>query len=450
MVFLPGFKLEMAKTPYSSVFLGLLVFLAVLAVGYLGANPLDAILDTYRHRDFTLTERVLTEFRVVIFYISLLLFPHPSRLNLDHDFPISHSLLDPFTTLLSAGTIVGLVGLAIYLARRERLLSFCILWFFGNLVLESSVIGLELVFEHRNYLPSMLLSVLAVALYCRYIKSIRWGIAVSCMVVIVLSMWTYQRNDLWNDNVALWRDAVQKSPNKARPHYNLGQSLSAQGKYDEAISHYSEALLIKPDGDKIHFARGAAFSKMGNINEAIADYREALLINPVNARARNNLGNAMITKGNFEEAHAHFSVALQATPDDEEVHYNLGNLYKTEGRFDDAAKAYKRALSLQPGLTDAINNLAGIYIIQGDHDKALQMYMNMIDREPDNFVAYYNLACMYARQSKVNESINWLEQAVKRGFNDWDVLKTDKDLENIKDSSYFKALLHRGKARNAQ
>ena len=158
----------------------------------------------------------------------------------------------------------------------------------------------------------------------------------------------------------------------------------------------------------------------------------------------------MITKGNFEEAHAHFSVALQAAPDDEEVHYNLGNLYKTEGRFDDAAKAYKRALSLQPGLTDAINNLAGIYIIKGDHDKALQMYMNMIDREPDNFVAYYNLACMYARQSKVDESINWLEQAVKRGFNDWDVLKTDKDLENIKDSSYFKALLHRSKARNAQ
>ena len=49
--------------------------------------------------------------------------------------------------------LAGLFALAIYLARRERLVSFCILWFFINLVIESSVIGLELIFEHRLYLP---------------------------------------------------------------------------------------------------------------------------------------------------------------------------------------------------------------------------------------------------------------------------------------------------------
>jgi hypothetical protein len=107
---------------------------------------------------------VLTEFRVVFFYLSLFFFPHPARLNLDHDFPLSHSLLDPFTTVLAMGAVVGLVGLAVYLARRERLLSFCVLWFLGNLLIESSVIGLEMVFEHRMYLPSMLVGLMVVVL----------------------------------------------------------------------------------------------------------------------------------------------------------------------------------------------------------------------------------------------------------------------------------------------
>jgi hypothetical protein len=147
-----------------------LVVLAIVALMYLGTHPVEKILSGYKARDFTPAQRVLTQFRVVIFYITLLIFPHPSRLNLDHDFPISNSLIDPVTTILSIGVIVGLMGLAIYKGKKERLLSFCILWFLANLVIESSVIGLEIIFEHRMYLPFMLLSLMAVTLAYRYIK----------------------------------------------------------------------------------------------------------------------------------------------------------------------------------------------------------------------------------------------------------------------------------------
>jgi hypothetical protein len=57
----------------------------------------------------------------VIFYISLLAFPHPSRLNLDWDFPLSQSLIDPYTTLPSLVAVTVLIVLACYLARKERL-----------------------------------------------------------------------------------------------------------------------------------------------------------------------------------------------------------------------------------------------------------------------------------------------------------------------------------------
>jgi hypothetical protein len=143
---------------------GVLLFFGILALIYLGADPLESILGGYQRRDFTLPERVLTQFRVMVFYISLIGFPHPSRPNLDRDFALSHSLLDPVTTLLCMVTIAGLLFFAWRLAPRQRLISFCILWFFGNLVIESSVIGLEIIFDHRTYLPSMMVCLLAVIL----------------------------------------------------------------------------------------------------------------------------------------------------------------------------------------------------------------------------------------------------------------------------------------------
>jgi hypothetical protein len=91
-----------------------------------------------------------------------MIFPHPSRLNVDYDFSISQSLIDPPSTLLCLLLIAGLIGLALYRAKKGLLLSFAILWFFGNLVIESSVIALDIIFEHRTYLPSMFVCFAAV------------------------------------------------------------------------------------------------------------------------------------------------------------------------------------------------------------------------------------------------------------------------------------------------
>ena len=110
-----------------------MVLLGVFAIIYLNGHPLARILGTYKTREFTLVERVWTQFSVVVFYISLLFFPHPSRLNLAHQFPVSHSLLEPVTTLFSLITIITLMGLAVCLAKKSRLISFSILWFLINL-----------------------------------------------------------------------------------------------------------------------------------------------------------------------------------------------------------------------------------------------------------------------------------------------------------------------------
>jgi len=596
---------------HMKIVFGVVILFGLTALIFLGTSPLERLtsITDFAHHEFTLTERIMTQFRVVIYYLSLLAFPHPSRLNLDHDFPLSHSLTNPITTLLCLVAIIGLIGLAVYIARKERLLSFCILWFFGNLVIESSVIPLAIIYEHRTYLPSMLVSLLIVILGYRYIKSKWISVAIMCAVISAFSYWTYQRNSVWGDLVVFWSDSVEKSPKKSRPHNNLGLALAIQGRRAEAIKHYAESLRINPNYFEAHINMGIALSEEGHMDKAIEHYYEALRIKPYHPEAHNklglalasqakideaikhyskaleldpghlevhiNLGNALIAQqgvtataishlneallldpksvaaynslgialiqmGKIDEAMAHFRKALQIdpdlidthvnlggaltnlgktdeaivhfrkalqikpdlpevhinlgvalaksgkveeavahfrkalhldpdnaeasynlnntlatlkeidreisniqaelviAPDDPKLHYHLGIMYQAKGQWDKAQDYYTKALSLQPDFPEALYELAKLYIARSKNEKALALYQKMIAFLPDNPAVYYNVACIYARQNKPEETVAWLKKAVAKGFNDWEHIKTDRDLDNIRSSIQYK------------
>ena len=92
--------------------------LILLSIIYFGGNPLEQLLAGYATHHIDMAQRALSQFRVVIFYISLLLWPHPGRLNLDHDFPPSYSLLDPISTVFAIVAILALLGLAMMLVKK--------------------------------------------------------------------------------------------------------------------------------------------------------------------------------------------------------------------------------------------------------------------------------------------------------------------------------------------
>ncbi len=168
------------KILYSLV--GTLLVLGAFGFFIWGQRYIQVTIEGYQYRTlptserFTMSERVLTQFRVVLYYLSLLIYPSPSRLNLAHDFSVSKSILDPASTLVSIVIILGLVGYSLWIAKKRPILSFCILWYFGNLFIESSFFPLEMVFEHRLYLPSIGPFVLFVLLVVRGIERLkeRW------------------------------------------------------------------------------------------------------------------------------------------------------------------------------------------------------------------------------------------------------------------------------------
>ena len=349
------------------------------------------ILSGYGIRDFTPAQRLLTQSRVVVFYISLMLWPNPSRLNLDHDFALSYSFLNPASTLMAITVIVAVIAFALLIARKEPLLSFSILWFFGNLVIESSVIGLELVFEHRTYLPTTFAILAMVALVFRYAKRALPAVIALSLVGMLFCAWAYARNQVWSDEVTLYRDSAAKSPGKARPQNNLGAALSRQDRLPEAIEMYQLALRIKPEYGDAHYNLGYALSKTGRLDEGLAHFREAVRIEPKRVKYLNNLGVALALKGSYAEAIENLEKALKIDPSDADAHNNLGLVFKKQGDWNAAMQHFSSALALDPRNPAALNNRGVILMDNGQLEVARKHFARALEISPAYEEARINL-----------------------------------------------------------
>lgn len=224
--------------------------------------------------------------------------------------------------------------------------------------IESSVIGVEIIFEHRTYLPSML-AVLAIVILCDRVLTNRWlQVFVVILVVSLFATWTYQRNQVWQDEITLRRDAVAKSPAKPRALAILANALERQHVYDEAAYYYNETLSLNPkNADEIHFNLGNVLVAQRKFDEAVLHFREAVLLSPNRAVMRLNLSYALALQGREKEAVQELQELLRQHPEEARAHNNLGSLLMNQGKFKEAALHYSEALKLQPNYKQARKNL---------------------------------------------------------------------------------------------
>ena len=174
------------------------LFLVVLLV-----NP-ELILN-YHSRHFTLIERVLTETRVLFFYLKLIIIPSISELGLYHDdIKLSRSLLDPLSTLFSSLGLVALFSLALALRNKRPLASLGILWFFAGHALESTIFQLDIAYEHRNYLADLgiILALCSLATTQKVTRLAHLTRAIMPAFFLVLFAYTtWLRAGQWSDNI---------------------------------------------------------------------------------------------------------------------------------------------------------------------------------------------------------------------------------------------------------
>lgn len=242
-VLLPAYALALEMTVFrfrtqslqSKRFLQILFALTVVLpalaiVSFLVSHP-AWIANQYSIRGFSLDERLLTESRVLWLYIKWIVTPNYSQMGLFHDdIAVSTSVLHPLTTALAVAGLALLLIAAFTIRGRAPLVALGILWFFAGHTVESSFLALELVHEHRNYLP--MVGILLAVFYCLFAIARKPAIGNLSVVAIIafialFGVVTSLRASQWSNNFSLFVSEAQNHPDSVRANYEAGRQYMA-------------------------------------------------------------------------------------------------------------------------------------------------------------------------------------------------------------------------------
>lgn len=226
------------------------LWLPSLAVLCLIFRELNFSEHLWPNRNFNQVERLFSEARIVTEYLYNLYIPQIELKGLYQDgYNISKGLLQPISTL---GSILFLAALSLsaFIARKKfPLFSVAILFFFAAHLMESTVLGLELYFEHRNYLAALFLFLpIASGLYLLQEKmNPKLVILITLVIFSILSFFTYERAKLWGKTAELEIYWAKISPNSPRAQNAIAGVLMNQGRVQEANHFLEQAMQRMPD-----------------------------------------------------------------------------------------------------------------------------------------------------------------------------------------------------------
>lgn len=165
-----------------------------------------------------------------------------------------------------------------------------------------------------------------------------------------------------------------RSEQEATRLIESGHALEAEGRLDEAMQCYLDAIRIAPNPARAHLNQGNVLLQKGDLQGALEAFRTAITYKPDYAGAYYNIGNALLGNGQFDEAAASYRLALDIQPDYAEVHCSLGVALKELGQLDDAISCFRSALNFNPDLVEAHLNLGSLLLSQGRYIEAWPEY----------------------------------------------------------------------------
>ena len=322
---------------------GLLIFASgfVFTSNNLLKDLASILQNTFSNRNFSVTDRLMTQPRVFLLYISLTLFPWYSRYVLDYDFLPSRSLLLPSSTLFSWIFLMTTIAAGFGLRKKNAVLTFCIFSFWLGHAIEGSIFNLELVFEHRMYLPSVFLILGLVLstgdLLARLKAGKKWGTIILASVAAFLAVQTHLRNAMWSNPVAFYRNNIRHTPRFFRPYHNLGTYYFSEKNYEMAIASYTQAISLKPESGLSYFGIGQAYYAKKDYEQAAAFYEKSMVHREWNIMLSLNLIDSYLRLNRYEDGLRTAFSALQKFPEDSSLMMMTGiiGFYAVQNRGDE-------------------------------------------------------------------------------------------------------------------
>ncbi len=384
---------------YTGLALGLACELLLIAAGGTAST-------NTAHAPFTLVEYWLLQPPVILHYIRQVFWPSDLCLDYGMDF---HGMIETWPALF---IVAALIVSSLWLLYRRRPAGFLSAWFFVILAPTSLFPLPDVVYEHRMYLPS--LTVIILALGCLYRGTFlaskrlfpetvarqailsKTSLYIMFLLVPAVGVSTYTRNLYYQTDLSLWADNTATRPRSARAQVNLGNAFFAVGRPVDALRHMHQGIrlmesqYLQPHSQNLIDAYnnlGVVYLHTGQGELAESYLRKSLKIGPNNAHAHSNLGRVLFMLNRNDEALHHFRQALSLDPDYVDGHTNLGVLLLKQGNLQDASIHFQTALNIRPNHIGAMNGMGRVMYLRGRFPEARVYFEKSLASKADNAYA---------------------------------------------------------------
>ena len=385
----PIFRLVLEKVPF--------LFLSAVSI-YLSSVSVQRFGLVESAAGVSMKLRVSNALISYVIYIKKMLWPY--HLAVFYPYPKAIPLWEIAGASL---LLIGVTFLAFRWVTEKPYIAIGWLWYIGTLV---PVIGLV----QAGLWPSMADRFVYVPLIGLFII-IAWGVPdfisrwrfkkwlfvpIAIAVILNFTLSTHLQNTYWESSIALFKHTLDVTIDNEVAHQKLGEALVAQGRTDEAVKHYYEALRINPNLVAAHINMGVALRLEGKLDQAMEHFSKVLHLNPNSANAYYEIGHTFEKMNKFDAAVRYFNEALRINPNAARVHHNLGTVLARQKKESEAIFHFYEALRIDPNYADAHYNLGIIFSNQRNIKQAIDHYKRALCINPNMSLALYNLSWILA------------------------------------------------------
>lgn len=287
----------------------------------------------------------------------------------------------PFWQWAGALVLLGLITLvAVRQAKRRPYLIAGWLLFLGALIPVIGLvrIGSQTMADRYTYVPSIGLFFALVFTFASVAKGWRLGrvpiIVVSVGVIVAATSLTARQLTRWTDSETLFTYTLSVTADNVVMQYNLANALERDGKHDQAVAHFAEAVRIKPNHVRALSNMGLALRKQGKSAEAIPVYERALGMESDSFKVHWQYGEVLEDVGRNDEALTHFREAVRLAPGDSAIRTDYGVKLARQNKIPEAMEQFEEALRIDPNNAAAHCDLGLAFLNTGKLEKALQEF----------------------------------------------------------------------------
>jgi len=215
-----------------------------------------------------------------------------------------------------------------------------------------------------------------------------------------------------------FQQAFRDDPSGAEALYGIGSVYLHQNKNSSARETFEKAVKLQasypatlPDSWN---NLGVIATREGRIDDSVVHFQQALRVDPHHLAALDNLGNAYRLQKRWPEAREVLERAIQIAPQDPEANYSLGMVFAQMDDTDQAYEYLQRALKARPVYPEALNNLGVLYLVTQRNDEAVASFQQCIRVAPEFDQAYLNLAKVYALEGARDKAREVLRNLIKQ------------------------------------